>query len=104
MQKQSKKQQDTSGKLSDGGGLTKEKMLVDSLLSAFKTKEINALVIMEKGNSQWVKGNGITGAALVNFAVDLFVRYPEVFGATLEAVHAIIEEAGAERSKDAMLH
>ena len=78
MQKRSKKQQDTSGKLSDGEVLTKERMLVEMLLSAFSTNKVNALVIMEKGNSQWVTSNGITGAALVNFAVDLFLRYPEI--------------------------
>ena len=45
----SKKHQGISDKLFDGSGLIKEQVLVDTVLSAFETKKVNALVIMEKG-------------------------------------------------------
>ena len=66
--------------------------VVGELLYDFEVNGVNALVIMEKEDLQIIMGKGISASALVNFVVDLFLREPELYQATMETVQAIMME------------
>ena len=59
---------------------------------------------MENQETQIIMGKGISGATLVNFVVDLFLREPELYQATMETLQGIIKEAMEEARNGKTTH
>ncbi len=49
-------------------------------------------------------GKSISGATLVNFVVDLFLREPELYQTTMETLQGIIKEAMEEARNGKTAH
>ena len=99
--KKTKAGQDRRDEGNQGDIIKREKIVVDALLTAFKTNGVEALVIMEKEYQVAIFSNGINLGAILPFLIDLRLNHPEIF----EDLENILNDLGVGLgSEDVTVH
>jgi hypothetical protein len=78
--------------------------LIYYLLQDFSSNGVRALMIVNKDGKVFVRSNGISGAALLPFLVDLFFKEPHLYMACAEIIRDRLKEARAELAASATVH
>jgi len=84
--------------------LGREKVLVGVLLDVLKQNSVNALVIMENEEGMCHMSHGISGRAIANFIIHVFLEKPQILIGSIGRLRSIFEMQMNKKGASKTLH